>query len=165
MLTLGIDPGTALLGYGFVRAGDDPIAVEFGAIATSSNLSMQNRLLELYNGLIELVDKHHPDVVAIEQLFFARNVTTALTVGQARGVVLLAAAQCKIPVFEYKPNEVKLTVAGYGGADKQQVQEMVRIQLGLREIPSPDDAADALAVALCHVASQHFRTLTESGKK
>lgn len=156
MITLGVDPGTALLGYGVVSGADDPVMLDFGALETGPEQPMPDRLVTLYDGLVEIIERHGPDALAVEQLFFARNVTTALAVGQARGVVLLAAAKRSIPVFEYKPNEVKLAVAGYGGADKRQIQEMVRLILGLDAMPRPDDAADALAVAICHVYSRRM---------
>lgn len=156
MLTLGVDPGTALLGYGVVSGADEPTMVDFGAVETSSKESMPDRLQQLYDAFLSILDQHNPDVLAIEQLFFARNVTTALAVGQARGVILLGAAQHGLPVYEYKPNEVKLAVAGYGGAAKSQMQQMVGMALHLESIPQPDDAADALAVALCHVYSSRF---------
>jgi crossover junction endodeoxyribonuclease RuvC len=124
-------------------------------------MPMHERLRELYCGLNAVMERMQPTVLAIEQLFFARNVTTALSVGQARGVVLLLAAQRGLDVYEYKPNEVKLAVAGYGGASKQQMQEMVRVQLELLEPPHPDDAADALALALCHVFSRRFADVVE----
>lgn len=120
---------------------------------------MHLRLLQLYDGIIATILAHNPDVMAVEQLFFSRNVTNALAVGQARGVVLLAAAQHGIPVFEYKPSEVKLAVAGHGNADKSQMQTMVQMILGLDAIPRPDDAADALAVAICHVYSSRLGRL------
>lgn len=161
MLTLGVDPGTALLGYGVIAGQDDPAAVDFGAIETSSKEPMPERLVRLYDTFGSILDRHQPDVLAIEQLFFARNVTTALAVGQARGVVLLAAAQRGLSVYEYKPNEVKLAIAGYGGADKTQMQEMVRMALNLEAVPKPDDAADALAVALCHVYSSRFTSFVD----
>jgi crossover junction endodeoxyribonuclease RuvC len=151
MITLGVDPGTALLGYGLVTGDDDPELMVYGVVETSKVESMPERLKRLYDSVWELIREHEPDVLAIEQLFFSRNVTTALAVGQARGAVLLAAAQHGMDVFEYKPSEVKQTIAGHGNADKIQMQEMVRMLLGLREVPTPDDAADALAVALCHV--------------
>jgi crossover junction endodeoxyribonuclease RuvC len=151
MITLGMDPGTARLGYGIVSGDDEPQLVTYGVVETSASHSMPVRLQQLYEAVWELIRLHAPDVMAIEQLFFARNVTTALAVGQARGVVLLAAAQHGMEVFEYKPAEVKQTISGYGKADKLQMQEMVRMQLGLDHVPSPDDAADALAVGLCHV--------------
>lgn len=163
MTVLGVDPGTAILGYGVVTLDDVPRVVTFGALETSPKTPMAGRLHELYDGLEQIVVQTRPTVVAVEQLFFARNVTTALAVGQARGVVLLLAAQHGLEVFEYKPNEVKLAVAGYGGAAKVQVQEMVRIQLGLSDPPHPDDAADALALALCHVFSQRFHDVVRQG--
>ena len=156
MITIGIDPGTALLGYGVVSGIDEPTMLAFGAVETDSGSTPGVRLELIYDRLIDLLDEYDPDVMAVEQLFFARNVTTALAVGQARGVALLAAAKRGLEVFEYKPSEVKLAVAGYGGADKRQVQEMVRIILGLDSVPRPDDAADALAVAICHASSSRF---------
>lgn len=161
MRTLGVDPGTAILGFGVVDGDDDASLVDFGAILTSSSDPMHLRLRILYDGIIDVITRHQPDVLAVEQLFFARNVTNAIAVGQARGVVLLAAAQHDMAVHEYKPNEVKLTVAGYGGADKHQVQEMVRMTLDLDDIPRPDDAADALAVAICHVFNNRLTSIIE----
>jgi len=163
MRALGVDPGTALLGYGVITVSASPRVVEFGALATVPRQSMAERLQELYEGLDAVIRRAAPQVLAVEQLFFARNVTTALAVGQARGIVLLLAAQHNLDVFEYKPNEVKLAVAGYGAADKAQMQEMVRLQLELAEIPRPDDAADALALALCHVFSQRFHDFARQG--
>ncbi len=160
MRVIGIDPGTALLGFGVVDVDDEPELVDFGAIATPSDAAMPTRLLALHTAVIELLDRYHPEVMAVEQLFFARNVTTAITVGQARGVALLAAAQHGVPVVEYTPSQIKQAIAGYGKADKPQMQEMVRIMLGLRDVPHPDDAADALAVALCHGQRRAFAALT-----
>ncbi|HEU0113814.1 MAG TPA: crossover junction endodeoxyribonuclease RuvC [Thermomicrobiales bacterium] len=157
MITLGVDPGTARLGYGVVLAGEAPTMLEFGVIETAAGTPMPDRLSALYDGLIALIGKHAPTVLAVEQLFFARNVTNAMTVGQARGVVLLAAARSGLPVAEYTPAEVKQAVVGYGKADKGQMQEMVRLILGLERPPRPDDAADALAVALCHTQTAPFR--------
>jgi crossover junction endodeoxyribonuclease RuvC len=156
VITLGVDPGTALLGYGLVRGADDPELIDFGVVSTSNVETMPQRLARVYDVIWGLIRQHAPDELAIEQLFFARNVTTALAVGQARGVVLLAAAQHGMPVFEYKPSEVKQAISGYGNANKAQMQEMVRILLRMDEIPRPDDAADALAVALCHVQSSRM---------
>jgi crossover junction endodeoxyribonuclease RuvC len=156
-ITLGVDPGTALLGYGVI-AGDDAVQViDFGVLETTPDEPMPKRLQLLYTGMCRLIQSYHPDTVVVEQLFFARNVTTALAVGQARGVVMLAAAQAGVPVNEYTPAEVKQAVSGYGRANKSQMQEMVRMLLGLEDIPRPDDAADALAVALCHVQTTRFR--------
>ncbi|MGH2562628.1 MAG: crossover junction endodeoxyribonuclease RuvC [Thermomicrobiales bacterium] len=160
MITLGIDPGTALLGYGVVASDGDPSLIEFGVVETRPDLPMPERLVSLYDYVAELLDRHRPDAVSIEQLFFARNVTTAIAVGQARGVVLLAAAKAGVGVVEYSPSEIKHAVVGYGRADKAQIQEMVRIILGLAEAPRPDDAADALAVAICHVHRSAFEAKT-----
>jgi crossover junction endodeoxyribonuclease RuvC len=155
MLAIGIDPGTAITGYGFVQENEDGslVVVDYGAILTTPDVLMPERLLELYNRLREQLLLHHPQCGAVEKLFFPRNVRTALAVGQARGVVFLALAECGIPVAEYTPLEVKQAVAGYGGADKNQVQQMVRAILDLPDIPRPDDVADALAIAICHLHS------------
>ena len=151
MLILGVDPGTARLGYGIVEATGAAIeAVAYGVLETAPSEPMARRLVELYEGLTRVISEFRPDAVAVEKLFFSRNVTTALTVGQARGVVLLAGAQADLPIAEYTPAEVKQSVSGYGNADKGQMQEMVRVVLNLDHVPRPDDAADALAVALCH---------------
>ncbi len=156
MRTLGIDPGTARLGFGLVDDADEFRCVAFGVVETASSLAMPLRLVELSDAIEGLIRQHRPTALAVEQLFFARNVTTAMTVGQARGVVLLAAARAGITVAEYTPSEVKQAVAGYGKADKVQMQEMVRILLELDRVPHPDDAADALAVALCHQQTAPF---------
>lgn len=163
-ITLGIDPGTARLGYGLIRGGLQPKLIDAGVIETWPDEPMPNRLVTLYEGVQELIAEFSPDVLAVEQLFFARNVTTAISVGQARGVVILAAAQANVPVAEYTPSEIKQAVTGYGKADKPQMQEMVRMILHLNAIPQPDDAADALAVAICHSQSVPFaeRTAIES---
>lgn len=149
-VTLGIDPGTARLGYGVISGGMQPQLIDAGLIETWPDEPMSARLVTLYEGVVELLEEFHPDALAIEQLFFARNVTTAITVGQARGVVLLAAAQANVPIAEYTPSEIKHAIAGYGKADKPQMQEMVRMILNLQTVPQPDDVADALAIALCH---------------
>ena len=156
MITLGVDPGTAILGYGVVAGEDEPEAVAYGVLRTPSDQPMPARLLTLYEGVRALIAAHRPGVLAIEQLLFGRNVTTALAVGQAHGVVLMAAAQAGMPVAEYKPAQVKEAVVGYGKAEKQQMQEMVRLLLRLPAVPHPDDAADALAVAICHVHTARF---------
>lgn len=157
-LALGIDPGTATTGFGLVRLepGGALSSVAFGAIVTPPHTPAHERLLALYQDLSELIIQYHPDTFAVEKLFFQRNVSTAMAVGQARGVVLLAVAQAHGEVAEYTPNEIKQAVAGYGAADKRQVQEMVRTLLGLPEIPRPDDAADALAIAITHLHTQRF---------
>ena len=160
MLVLGIDPGTAITGYGLVREEEDGLVlVGCGVITTPADQPLPQRLQAIYRGLTAIIGEHRPDQVAVEELFFSRNVRTALSVGQARGVVLLAAAEAGLPLYEYKPLEVKQTVAGYGGADKRQVQEMVRLLLDLEQVPEPDDAADAVAVAVCHIHSARMRAL------
>jgi crossover junction endodeoxyribonuclease RuvC len=161
MLVLGIDPGTATTGYGLVRETDqgDMEVVDFGVILTPAGMPAEKRLLMLHKELIDIMLLHRPDQGAVEKLFFQRNVTTAIAVGQARGVTLLTMAMHGVSVAEYTPLEVKQAVSGYGGADKHQVQMMVQAILGLPEIPHPDDAADALAVALCHIQSYRMRAL------
>jgi crossover junction endodeoxyribonuclease RuvC len=154
MLVLGIDPGTAITGYGLVKGeGDDLTLVTYGAIATSSDWPLPERLQRIYRELTALIEDRQPTAVAVEELFFSKNVRTALSVGQARGVVLLAAANAGLPIHEYTPLQVKQAIAGYGRATKDQVQQMVRMLLGLDNVPQPDDAADAIAVAICHIHS------------
>jgi crossover junction endodeoxyribonuclease RuvC len=151
-LVLGIDPGTAITGYGLVRGEREALSlVEYGTITTPAGEPLAARLVMLYQRLLELIAQQHPDAVAVEELFFAQNTRTALAVGQARGVVLLAAANAGLPVHEYTPLQVKQSLTGYGRAKKAQVQRMVRWLLHLEQIPQPDDAADALAVAICHL--------------
>jgi crossover junction endodeoxyribonuclease RuvC len=149
-VVLGIDPGTALTGYGIVeRTGSKLRMIDYGCVETLSTTELPRRLLEIHSAVLELIDTHRPSSVGVERLFFNRNVMTAFAVGQARGVVLLAAAERGLPVFEYGPHEVKLAVTGYGRAAKDQVQRMVQAVLGMSVLPRPDDAADALAVAIC----------------
>lgn len=157
-ITLGIDPGTARLGYGVIRGHLAVEAIDAGVIETWPDATMPERLVTLYDSVRELIEEFEPAVISVEKLFFARNVTTALAVGQARGVVLLAAAQSNIPVAEYSPSEIKHAIAGYGKADKAQMQEMVRLILKLDTVPEPDDAADALAVAICHAQTRSFES-------
>ena len=148
MIVLGIDPGTAALGYGIVeRTGSRLREVDHGCLVTSPDLGLPERLLAIHALVDELLGLHQPHLIAVERLFFSRNVQTALAVGQARGVVLLAAAQHGTPVREATPNEVKSAITGYGAADKEQVQRMVQLVLGMTDLPRPDDAADALAIA------------------
>ena len=150
MIILGIDPGTAALGYGVIeRTGGRLRAIDHGCLVTSPDLQMPERLLAIHGLLDDLLALHQPAIVAVERLFFSRNAQTAIAVGQARGVVLLAAAQHGRPVREATPNEVKSAIAGYGAADKEQVQRMVQLVLGMAELPRPNDAADALAIAVC----------------
>ncbi len=154
MLVLGIDPGTAITGYGLVKDTRDGLqVVDYGVILTPKDLPLHQRLFQLHTELTKIILLHHPDAGAVEKLFFQRNVTNAISVGQGRGVALLTLAEAGLPVGEYTPLEIKQAVAGYGGADKHQVQYMVCALLGLDKIPKPDDAADALAVAICHLHS------------
>jgi crossover junction endodeoxyribonuclease RuvC len=157
-LALGIDPGTATTGYGLVRLTQDAslVAVKYGVFLTPKESSPPARLEMLYDQLRGLLNEYKPETAAVEKLFFSRNVTTALAVGQARGVVMLCLQQSGIEAFEYTPNEVKQAVAGYGSAQKKQVQEMVRALLLLSEIPKPDDAADALAIAITHLHTKRY---------
>ncbi len=165
MLVLGIDPGTAITGYGLVREEEERLVlVDYGVITTPSGQPLPVRLQTIYQGLASIIRKHQPEAAAIEELFFSRNVRTALSVGQARGVALLGLADGGLPIFEYKPLEVKQAIAGYGGADKQQVQQMVRMLLDLEDVPQPDDAADAVAVAICHIHSARMKTLLEDAR-
>jgi crossover junction endodeoxyribonuclease RuvC len=165
MLVIGVDPGTAITGYGLVRDDEHGklVAVDFGVITTLSNLPMPERLLQLYQRLRELLSRFHPESGAVEKLFLQRNVRTAISVGQGRGIALLALAEAGISVAEYTPLEIKQAVTGYGGAEKMQVQQMVKYLLGLSEIPRPDDAADALAVAICHLHSARTQSLYAGG--
>jgi len=165
MLVLGIDPGTATTGYGLVREKSDGALemVEYGVVETPSGVPMPERLLTLYRRLKEIVSLHRPDNGAVEKLFFHRNVTTAISVGQGRGVALLAMAEAGLPVGEYTPMEIKQAIAGYGGADKNQVQQMVKALLEMDDVPRPDDAADALAVAICHLHSARIKSLYDQG--
>ncbi|MBI5878862.1 MAG: crossover junction endodeoxyribonuclease RuvC [Chloroflexi bacterium] len=164
MRVLGLDPGTATTGYGVVEGeGDNPRLLRYGAIITPPEMPMPERLRLIFLGAADLMKSEQVAVVAVEKLFFNRNVTTALSVGQARGVLLLAAAMAGVPVHEYTPLEVKQALVGYGRATKDQVQQMVRMVLQLDHTPHPDDAADALAVALCHCQSARMRALIERG--
>lgn len=151
MRILGIDPGTGILGFGVVdMKGDKAQLVDGGVIKTPPHTPHDERLEEIFDGLTEIIAATKPDVVSIEKLFFSRNITTAMTVAEARGVAILTARKAGLPVFEYNPMQIKQTLTGYGKADKKQVQEMVRISLRLTEVPKPDDCADALAAAITH---------------
>jgi crossover junction endodeoxyribonuclease RuvC len=154
MRVLGIDPGTAITGYGVVEEEAGELkAVAFGAIRTPAKQSLPTRLQTIYRGVRDLVKEWEPSSAAVEELFFSSNARTAMSVGQARGVTLLALADAGLSIAEYTPLTVKQAVTGYGSADKAQIQEMVRLLLELAEVPKPDDAADALAVAICHLHS------------
>jgi crossover junction endodeoxyribonuclease RuvC len=151
LIILGIDPGLATTGYGIVKKeGNSFKLIDYDTITTSSDRTDVDRLSQLYEELLSLIDKYNPEHIAVEELFFNKNVKTAIRVGQARGVILLAGAQQSINVAEYTPLQVKQAVVGYGRASKQQVQQMVKALLNLEDIPKPDDAADALAISICH---------------
>lgn len=162
MRVLGTDPGIAITGYGVVESsGDHLVALTYGVVTTPPTWSLPQRLQEIYARLRELVAEWRPESAAVEELFFSKNARTALTVGHARGVILLALADAGVSIHEYKPAEVKGAVTGYGAAPKAQVQLMVQHLLGLAVMPQPDDAADALAMAICHTHSARWQELTE----
>lgn len=162
MIVLGIDPGTARTGFGVVRENErgDLEAIDYGVVTTPARTPMPDRLKMLYDQITDLVRTHAPDAAAIEALYFGRNVTTAITVAQGRGVILLALAEAGLPVREYKPSEIKQAIAGYGNADKLQMQEMIRQLLSLDDIPRPDDAADGLGVAITDLNSSRFERMS-----
>lgn len=160
MRIIGLDPGTATTGYGIIDVVEgEPRAVTWGVIRTTADSDTPQRLQKIYRELAALLEEHGPDAAAIEEVFFGRNITTAISVGQARGVLMLALADAGLPVDEYSPPKVKDAVTGYGKADKHQVQLMVRNLLNLEETPRPDDAADGLAVALTHYQHHRFSSL------
>lgn len=160
MLTLGIDPGTATTGYGLITEQKNRLVfVDYGIISTSRKESSQGRLRIIYSQLKKIISDYKPHAVAVERLYFGSNSKTAIAVGQARGIALLAAAELKIRVAEYSPLEVKMAVTGYGRADKKQIQQMVKLLLGISFMPKPDDAADALAIAICHQHSHKLKSL------
>jgi crossover junction endodeoxyribonuclease RuvC len=151
MRIIGIDPGTGILGFGVVDVVKGKARmVAAGVITTPAHTPIDERLEEIFDGLTEIIAETKPEVMSIEQLFFARNVTTAISVAQARGVAMLTGRKARLPIAEYTPMQIKQTLTGYGKADKKQVQEMVRIHLGLKDVPKPDDCADALAAAITH---------------
>ena len=151
MRIIGIDPGTGILGFGVIEVTRTATRlVTAGVVRTPAHTPLDERLEEIYDGLTEIVAETKPDCMSIEKLFFARNVTTAMSVSHARGVAMLAGRKAKLPIHEYTPLQIKQTLTGYGKADKKQMQEMVRIHLNLHDIPKPDDAADALAAAITH---------------
>ncbi len=151
MRIIGIDPGTGILGFGVIDVNGNKVTmVDAGVITTPAHTPLDERLEDIYDSLTEIIRETKPQVMSIEKLFFARNVTTAISVSHARGVAMLTGRQAKIPIAEYTPMQIKQTLTGYGKADKKQMQEMVRMHLGLREIPKPDDAADALAAAITY---------------
>ncbi|ADC91680.1 crossover junction endodeoxyribonuclease RuvC [Mageeibacillus indolicus] len=150
MIIMGVDPGYAITGYGILETKNNRLnPLDFGVLTTPARMPIERRLYKIHTGLIAIMREYNPAVLAVEELFFARNTTTAIGTAEARGIALLAAAQYKIPVFEYTPLQVKLAVTGYGKSEKRQVQSMVKLLLHLDEMPKPDDAADALAIAVC----------------
>jgi len=154
VIILGFDPGIAIVGFGIIKKQGNQIRpIQYGSIQTRSELNTGTRLKQIYDAAKEIFNTYHPDAVSIEKLFFNRNVTTAMTVGQARGVLMLAAVEAAIPIYEYTPLQVKQAIVGYGRAEKKQIQEMVKMYLNIKEVPKPDDVADALAVAICHAHS------------
>ncbi|MBQ1334337.1 MAG: crossover junction endodeoxyribonuclease RuvC [Clostridia bacterium] len=156
MIILGIDPGLATVGYGIIEyRGNSFTTLDYGAILTEAHTEFNSRLLSINAQLINLINMFKPDAVAIEELFFNKNIKTAIAVAQARGAVLLTCAQNNVPTFEYTPLQVKQAVVGYGRADKNQVQQMTKILLNLKAVPKPDDTADALAIAICHAHSNN----------
>jgi crossover junction endodeoxyribonuclease RuvC len=167
MKILGIDPGTVVMGYGVIESDGEAISVvDYGAIKVPESAAIGERLSLLYDKLTEVIHSHRPDVAAVEQPFISKNVKSAMAIGRAQAIAILAAANCHLPVCEYTPARVKQMVAGYGAGSKEQVQEMVRLQLGLARAPEPADAADALAVAICHVQETHLeRLIAGKGEK
>jgi len=160
MRILGIDPGTVTMGYGTIESSEDEIVlVDYGALVTQAGSPIGERLSFLYNELMDIITRCQPDAVAIEQPFMAKNVKSALAVGKAQAVAILAAANKGIATYEYTPTQVRQRVANYGASSKEQIQEMVRLQLGLSQVPQPNDAADALAVAICHLRETHLSNL------
>ena len=160
MIILGIDPGTLTMGYGVIEdSGDKMTLLDCGALGCPERSPMGERLNFLYTELEKIIARHKPDAIAIEQPFVAKNVKSALAIGKAQAVAILAAANGEVPSYEYTPAQIKQRVANYGAGSKQQIQEMVRLQLGLASVPEPSDTADALAVAICHCHEVHLEGL------
>lgn len=158
MIILGIDPGTAATGYGVIEQnGDNVNLIKFGCIKTTPQTEKKERFKIIYDNLLSLIDEYCPDVLAVELLFFNKNTKTALSIGEVRGIIFLACAVKNIKLFEYTPLEVKNTLAGYGRADKNQIKQMIQMQFDLPKPPTPDDAADAVAIALCHLANEKIK--------
>jgi crossover junction endodeoxyribonuclease RuvC len=166
MIVLGIDPGIATTGYGVVEGFPDGRLNDlcYGVIRTASKTPFQFRLKKIHEKIASIIEQHKPEVMAVEELFFGKNASSALSVGQARGVVVLTAIQAGMDLHEYTPLQVKEAVTGYGRADKMQIQQMVKVLLGLSEIPRPDDAADGLALAICHIYSHKMRRMMDIGR-
>jgi len=165
MRILGIDPGTIAMGYGAIESREDSVTlINCGAFIAPARSPIGERLSYLYNQLMEIISRYQPDAVAIEQPFMSKNVKSALVIGQAQAIAILAATNKGIPTYEYTPAQVKLRVTNYGISSKEQIQEMVRLQLGLTQTPQPSDAADALAVALCHLSEIHLSNILAKQK-
>jgi len=166
MRILGIDPGIAIVGFGVLdKQGSQLCPVQYGSIQTEAGLPVPLRLKQIFEAMQSLMETYRPDEMSVEKLFFSKNVTTAITVGQARGVILLAAELAGVPVYEYTPMQVKQAVTGYGGAEKKQIQEMTRLLLRLKEVPRPDDVADALGMAITHAQFRAFISISEGVQK
>lgn len=164
MRILGIDPGIAIVGYGVIdKEGNRYKTVAYDAVTTRAHTPLEERIKLVYDGVNEVIKRYKPDVLSIEELFFNNNAKTALTVGQARGVIILAAVENNLPIYEYTPLQVKQALTGYGRAGKAQIQQMVKSMLGLKSVPKPDDVADALAIAICHGSSMMFNAIKNYG--
>jgi crossover junction endodeoxyribonuclease RuvC len=158
MIVLGIDPGLATTGYGIIKNNENKLEIiDYGCILTKSYLPFSSRLLTIYKATKKLIITYQPDVVVIEEVFFCKNVKTALRIGHVRGVIMLSVIEANIDISEYTPLQVKQAITGFGRADKKQMQEMVKVLLNLKTIPKPDDVADALAVAICHIHSSKLK--------
>ena len=165
MIILGIDPGTVIMGYGVIETEEDKLSlVDYGVFKNPERSSIGERLSYFYGELLKIISRYQPDAVAVEQPFVAKNARSALAIGRAQAIAILAAANKGIPVYEYTPAEVKQRVADYGASSKEQIQEMVKLQLELSEVPQPSDAADALAVAICHLRAVHLQSLLARGE-
>ena len=166
MKVLGIDPGTVVVGDGVIDSeGDEMTLIDYNALTCPQRSPIGERLSYFYNKLSEIIERDQPDAVAVEQPFMAKNARSALAIGKAQAVAILAAANKEIPTYEYTPTQIKQRAASYGASSKEQVQEMVRLQLGLAETPQPNDAADALAVAICHLREMHLSNLLASSEQ
>lgn len=166
MRVLGIDPGTVLMGYGVIDEDRGSLrVVDCGALRAAARLSMPDRLKQMYRGLLDLLTEHSPDEVAVEEPFVSENVRSAMSIGRAQAIAMLAAAQADLQVWSYPPASIKQAVAGFGGSDKRQMQRMIAMQLNLNKLPEPADAADALAVALCHLQNRRQERLLNASAK
>jgi crossover junction endodeoxyribonuclease RuvC len=164
VIILGVDPGTAITGYGVLKSDGDALEmVAYGTVTTPPDWKMPQRLVAIHRELAALIEQYQPTDAVVEKLFFSKNVRTALSVGQARGVALLAAAQANLTIHEYTPLQIKQAIVGYGRAEKQQIQQMVKVLLQLDFVPQPDDAADALAIAICHAHSARYEKMKDEG--